>query len=381
MGFQICLEYTPELGFYLFLVVAGALAVYVCVCYGIKNTRQLPLGNRLKILYYTNCFLFAWGATGYMLFELIPFSSYFCQFDGILIPVGVLIGYAGYWLGLLSLYAMLVERLRLSFSGSSLALSNTLYYFLLSGIFIEFIPIFFGGLLYWVHIDESQMDGQWLGAATEVAIVFVDSFYGILLLIIFVRKTYLLAQKTINVTNTKDFSSTRSNSVSSNIQTSEDLIYLQNLFQPAVKYTICACLAVLSSIFANYLAFHRVVVVEQDTIELLWLHVSLDQIDIFINVLCILLQFPYSRTCYYILCNPCRRGISYIVFKKWLNKQQPNTIKTQPNTVKQTKDHSIKSEQSDNVAGIKALSIETVKQSSENINVTNDKNKNEELSS
>eukprot|EP01084_Bolivina_argentea_P287093 492568_1 len=322
MGFQVCLEYTAERGFYLFLVIVAAVATYIAVIYGVKHTHTLPLSNKLKTLYYVNCFLFTWGCTGYMSFNVIPFT-YYCKYDGVLIPVGILGGYSGYLLGLLALYAMLVERLRISFRGSSLALSNNLYYFLLFGILIEFIPLFFGALLYWIHIDESQMANHNWGLISGLCFVFTNAFFGILLLTIFARKTYLLAQMTVNATRNKSnsVSSGSSSSVSENAQTTEDLIYLHNLFQPVVKYTICALLAVLSTICANYMSFHRGVVIEVDTFDLLLLHVSLDNVDIFFNVLCLLLQFPYCNTPYYMLCNPCRKGISYIVFKKWLNEE------------------------------------------------------------
>eukprot|EP01084_Bolivina_argentea_P183867 317225_1 len=226
MGFQFCMEYTPLRWFYLLLCIVATFGVYFLVMYGIKHTYSLPLSWKLQILYYVNCFSFFWGATGYMIFEILSYSPYYCKIPNLQWHIVIAGGYCGYLLGLVALYAMLVERLRISFKGSSLAVSKPTYYILSFGIIIQFILVWSGAILYYENTE--NMDGHDWPLINGLCFVTVNGFFGILLLYIFVRKTYILAQKTMNITRS---ASITQNVSTTSIESGSCSIQIQKIFR------------------------------------------------------------------------------------------------------------------------------------------------------
>eukprot|EP01083_Nonionella_stella_P301533 1035024_1 len=292
--------------------------------------RQLIMLKPFLWLYRATCLFWVFGLIGYSLFIALPYTRLCTNFVLINSVFGVGMGFTGYLMGLIGTYWIFLLRLKYNFESTCLQLSNCTYHVLSSGIWIQTVLV---GVTAYYFITF-----QWdIGLICSYSTIIINTVYSVLLMITFIRNIFKLHEKA------------RGNAVKEviinisgecSVETYHRNHPFNDLAEKAVKYAVCAFIAFSSSIFVNFMCFYRGIVTE-DTVDLLYIHVSLNTLDCLITIICLHLQFVFAEKHWKMLCNPLRQRFKSLILRRF-DEKTPVKYINENDTTWSTSDEGIK---------------------------------------
>eukprot|EP01083_Nonionella_stella_P086875 241537_1 len=252
-------------------ILFGARGIYKAI----KSHKNKDYADNM--LYISITALFIASSISYILHLVV---TGFCRADvfewSIIRSVSIFL----YLHGLSLLYLFYILRLHKMFTNTDVSLSLRLRIICLFGYFMQCVCIF--GVPYGFII---MYDTPW-GLRIYLVYLALNFAFNVLLLYIFVRKIHQIAQITVVSHQTKKYTSS--------------IIKLQRLLTPAIRMIICAFIAMISSNLLGIIAIYRLET--PDTLMLWVAHVALATWDMFINILCLYLQFSFGDRLYHRCC-------------------------------------------------------------------------------
>eukprot|EP01083_Nonionella_stella_P075484 205247_1 len=328
MSFVICLPYTA--GTVTMCVVAISSVAFTIVLTSYSSFKMFydkTLSIQFKSFYYLSNISWIVAASGHAMNACFPLLLTNC-WDAIG-PLAF-IGFWGYAIAFTLLYLLFVYKLHIIFKPSTLLLIHLLVGALVMATSQAFTGYYYGI----VQFDKAYIAGTiWL---------FAHIFYWTTILFVFIYKIYRLyfsifKHPTNSPPALRDATiSTETTNATSNATTLNELTLnmtwtntsdrrannthiqkpnIDALFRPAVRCLMCVFIALLSTLGADFMTIYRGWITEIDTPELIQIHVGLNSLDAFINVLCLNLQFLYFDRLYQCICCP---GVW--CFDRWIRK-------------------------------------------------------------